>query len=140
MFFLSGYTSSPVIRYLIFLFLFFFYFFSLAGYFGDSENAKACTMCPQGFKQKDKGKTMCQQCLAGFYPGDIECLQCVAGRYMDYSEDSDTLATECKICGIGQYQDDVAKGTCKDIPPGMFELSIMYSVYVLTCDFFASHT
>ena len=71
---------------------------------------------------------MCQQCLAGFYPGDIECLQCVVGRYMDYSEDADTVATECKICGIGQYQDDVAKGTCKDIPPGMFELSIMYSV------------
>ena len=77
-------------------------------------NPTFCVDCPDGWSS-ETGSTKCQACGAGTYGNG--CQSCATGQYRN---GSDPVATSCRNCTTGFYNDVVGQGSCLPCIPGEF--------------------
>jgi surface protein len=80
-----------------------------------------CSICPQGWYQKESEKQFCFPCLPGKtndLAGQDDCKECVIGKFMSTTESD---ASECNECLEGKYQDETSKAVCKSCPAGKYK-------------------
>ena len=86
-----------------------------------SGDQKDCLTCPSGFYGTEKGKAFCLPCLPGTRQpesGNVKCIPCLFGRYSNQVE---SIATECEKCIKGQYMDAVGSTICLKCAPGKYQ-------------------
>jgi len=80
-----------------------------------STNRQTNWGCNDGRYQDQTGQTTCKDCPTGKYGktgiADV-CVNCPKGTHMPFTN----IAGACRVCQVGQYQDQTGQSSCKNCP------------------------